>query len=643
MRKNRAIRRQELFKRQADANAQGSASDRVHAAANGEHPDAESDLKLEASPPSYSADGNAEGMPLVNPVDTATDPTKRTVLGYVNFDSRSTDGDSTVLIDNEFIRNYRRGSYVEVESRVDKSVYLGRLVDGPFFSPDYVSIDSSIARLAIQKAELLGSLPDYHASGSVEILGLMQKNGSLSGHSTRPLPQSVVYTVGGEALVKLLNLEGSFALGRLDSYDEILVNIDETSKKVIPRNIGIFGTVGSGKTNTSQVLIEEASRLGWAVVILDVEGEYIEMNKPTEEPAMLARLKHLGIKPGGIDDFAVYHPVNCEADEEVRSKSFSITFGHINPYMVTELLGMNDTQEDRFLQAYEACVRKPVASPRTAPKARKSKKSDDAEPIVEIIDELISSDNHAANVENRFGTSIIDLMDDETTRDVTLQQLIDRISLWLDNDEDDVGRKLSYRNSWEKVRSQLLRLQRLKLFDTSSDALDANELMKPGKVSVINLSDSLEPRVNNLVIADVLGRIFKFKLSNQDPHAIIIIEEAHTFVSKENVRRMEATMEKLREIARRGRKRWLGLTFISQQPSHLPQELYELCNNLFIHETKGHKNVDALKSSAGAINEGIWRDVPTLGQGRAIVVSPQFKHPVVTLMNPSRSKRRLTD
>lgn len=41
-------------------------------------------------------------------------------------------------------------------------------------------------------------------------------------------------------------------------------------KKVLPRNVGIFGTVGSGKTNSAQVLIEEASRAGYAVIVLDV-------------------------------------------------------------------------------------------------------------------------------------------------------------------------------------------------------------------------------------------------------------------------------------------------------------------------------------------------------------------------------------
>jgi DNA helicase HerA-like ATPase len=567
----------------------------------------------------------------------------RRILGFVNFDGRSGDGiASAMLIDDQYLESFRRGSYVEIESKRDHRRYLGRLVEGPYFAPDYVGLDSSIARLAIQKAPVISALPDYHAVGVIEVLGQFTSGNQIRGFSTRPFPQSVVYLVEGEGLTELLHLDGALQLGRLDGYDEVTVNFDPDLKKVLPRNVGIFGTVGSGKTNTSQVLIEEAARLGWSVVVLDVEGEYVEMRSANNEPDMVRRLRELGLSPAGIKDFHVFHPVNCEGDASVASAPFSITFGRLNPYMVAELLGMNDTQEDRFLQVYDACLR--TKHPPLKPKTGKSSKKKDQDIIQPLDDDENGDSAGVTEPSNRLGASIDDLLDDDSvSRDVTLQMLIDRINTWLDNGEDDHQRKLSFPQSWTKVRNQLQRLLRLRLFDNKSEPLDAAELLQRGRVSIINLSDSLEPRVNNLVIADVLGRIFNFKLQHQEPHVLIVIEEAHTFVSKENVRRMEATMERLREIARRGRKRWLSLAFISQQPSHLPQELYELCNNLFVHETKGNKNVDALKGSAGIINEGIWHDVPTLGQGRAIVVSPQFKHPVITRMNPSRCRRRMTD
>ena len=102
-------------------------------------------------------------------------------------------------------------------------------------------------------------------------------------------------------------------------------------------------------------------------------------------------------------------------------------------------------------------------------------------------------------------------------------------------------------------------------------------------------------------------------------------------------------MDRLREISRRGRKRWLCLCFISQQPAHLPYEIYELCNTKIVHQTTGRQNLDALRVSAGNVNEAIWSEVPILGQGRSVIVSPQFAHPILCDMRPCQTNREFTE
>jgi DNA helicase HerA-like ATPase len=194
------------------------------------------------------------------------------------------------------------------------------------------------------------------------------------------------------------------------------------------------------------------------------------------------------------------------------------------------------------------------------------------------------------------------------------------------------------------VKRLLNRLRRFGIFDSTDDLLDVGDFIKAGKVSVLDLSNSYTVQVNNIVIAYLLRKIFDSKISNPDlPPTIIFIEEAHTFVSKENASKMEALLDRLREVTRRGRKRWLGLCFISQQPSHLPEEIFELCNTKIIHQTTGNRNLNALKISGGNVNEAIWDDVPTLGQGRSIIISPQFQHPIMTNMRICKTNREHTD
>jgi DNA helicase HerA-like ATPase len=146
--------------------------------------------------------------------------------------------------------------------------------------------------------------------------------------------------------------------------------------------------------------------------------------------------------------------------------------------------------------------------------------------------------------------------------------------------------------------------------------------------------------VKNIAIVDVLKKIFDKKISDpESPKTLIAIEEAHTFISRESRDKMEATMDMLKIIARRGRKRWLCLCFISQQPAHIPNEIFELCNSRIVHAIKSQPNVTALKNTTGGVVSEVWNIVPTLGQGQALVVTPQFTHPLIVNIRPAMSER----
>src|SRR5207244_5574559 len=109
-------------------------------------------------------------------------------------------------------------------------------------------------------------------------------------------------------------------------------------------------------------------------------------------------------------------------------------------------------------------------------------------------------------------------------------------------------------------------------------SLDPVAMMAAGRVSVIDVSVANEV-VKNLVTADLLRKAFALKMTRPDtPPTLLVIEEAHSFISRERVETMQATLHMLRNITRRGRKRWLAMAFVSQQPGHLPPEIFELCN-----------------------------------------------------------------
>jgi DNA helicase HerA-like ATPase len=337
------------------------------------------------------------------------------------------------------------------------------------------------------------------------------------------------------------------------------------------------------------------------------------MDKPNSElsnnPGLKKKAEQYQITPEGIKHFQVYHPANTDSKRK-DSLEFSIPFGSLSPYELSAIMGMNDTQADNFTTLWDKQVAD-IAVNSTKPKNPKNQ--------WKAIDE------------NKFD-------EEPEYPDLTIESLLNKL-----NDELK-EQKGSSKSSFLVVKRLLNRLRRFGIFDSTDDLIDTADLLKPGKVSVLDLSNSYTVQVNNIVIAYLLRKLFDQKIKNPDlPPTMIFIEEAHTFVSKENASKMEALLDRLREVTRRGRKRWLGLCFISQQPSHLPEEIFELCNTKIIHQTTGNRNLNALKISGGNVNEAIWDDVPTLGQGRSIIISPQFQHPIMTNMRICKTNREHTD
>lgn len=540
---------------------------------------------------------------------------KDKAIGFVNFDSSGgSNNEVEVRVPFNKLFQLARGKYVIIEAR-DNDYYLARITKGPFYTPDAVSKDSAFAKASIVQAETISFIPDYHGICYAELIGIFDINSSqVSGIQTRPRPKSAVFPLPPEKLEDLLKIQGNMYLGQVSGYGDIRVHFDSNKKSVLPRNLGIFGTVGSGKTNSSQVLIEEASAAGWAVIVIDVEGEYIAMDKPSSEilknKLLQKKASEFKITPKGLDNFQVYIPDGSDSKRK-NAYEFSIPFGGLSPYELAEIMGMNDTQLDRFVELWDEQKEK-ISKKATGSTKSKYKNQWDA------IDKGIDDE--------------LDLPG------LTITHMVDTLNDRLKNE------KGSSKASWLVVKRLLNRLLRFGIFDTNEELLDPIEFLKAGKVSVLDMSNTYNIQVNNIVIAYILRKVFDMKVKDDDlPPTIIFIEEAHTFVSKENAGKMQALMDRLREVTRRGRKRWLGLCFISQQPSHLPDEIYELCNTKIIHQTIGNRNINSLKTSAGNVNEAIWDEVPTLGQGRSIIISPQFQHPIMTNMRLCKTNREYTE
>lgn len=188
--------------------------------------------------------------------------------------------------------------------------------------------------------------------------------------------------------------------------------------------------------------------------------------------------------------------------------------------------------------------------------------------------------------------------------------------------------------------------------DISEVALTYKDLAQPGKVSIIDLSDTDSPQVNNLVIAEFLRGLleaqnenYREAVKNNTPQCrtMIIIEEAHEFLSAERIRQMPILYQQVARIARRGRKRWLGLAFVTQLPQHLPDEVLGLVNNYILHKIADANVISRLKRSLGGVDDSLWNRLPNLAPGQALVTMSSFARPLLVNIDPTPCKLRMVE
>ncbi len=576
------------------------------------------------------------------------------IVGWTMFDTPSARDDTVVaLLPKDKIGKVPNRGLVRIESEGDGRTYLGIVQAGPFAEPDGLRGDAPlVVTVQVRSGQML--LPQFHGRIHIELMG--QKSGkAVTPPRFRPLPSSPVFLLAADETRDLLRCDGDMALGLATGHDELQIGIPSRRKSVMPRHTGVLGTTGAGKSTTVSRMIQQAQKAGMAVILLDVEGEYTEICRPADNPEMVELLAERGIAAEGVSDTALYHLVGTETTNlrHPDRREFSPPFSRLSPYTVCEILDLTDAQQTRYWQAYESC------------KA--------------LLRELgIYPQKIMGRVEERHERRLERLDEfSEGYPGMTLQALLDVVSAFLHVTErqdgnprlysaefrdsaDRVMRRVKQSKadsavSWRALRARLFRLMRLNVFDSRKPgvhSIDYDALVRPGAVSVIDLSDMEAPDLRNLVIADIIRGVEQAqeKAFNSAAHSVadlprtlVVVEEAHEFLSAERVRRMPNLFQTVSRIAKRGRKRWLGLVFVTQHPQHLPDELLGLLNNYVLHRINDANTISRLRRSIGGLDAGLWERITSLAPGQAVVSFTHLSRAMLVTVDPTQCRLRMAE
>jgi len=572
-------------------------------------------------------------------------------IGATMFDvPGSEDNSLTVLLPRQNLQAAPSQALLRIKSR-DGRRYVGIVASGPFAEPDSLRGDSPMLVTVATRGGIY--LPPYHGRVRVEVLGEEQVDGTLSPPRLRPLPNSAVFALDDLETARMLHADGDIRLGLVAGHDCLPVGVPSDLKSVLPRHTAILGTTGGGKSTTVARLVQQAQAAEMAVILLDVEGEYTFLHEPTADARMLTGLAERGLAAAGVPT-TLYHLIGRDTTnpDHPRPREFSLQFARLSPYTVMEILNLTEAQGERFLKAYDIAK--------------------------SLLRELGIFPERGKAEEERLAMELDEF--DRGCPRLTLSLLLDVVGACVAKANGDQIRpynarfqaddaaalkrhvgplKIDSPVSWRALLGKLARLNRLKVFDSDqAKPLSYKPLLKPGTVSVVDLSDAGTSELSNLVIADLLwgvqdeqDRAYReyeaATVENRDvdlpSRVLIVVEEAHEFLSAERIEKMPVLFQQVARIAKRGRKRWLGLVFVTQFPQHLPRQVFGLVNSYVLHKLTDPQVVSTLQRTVSGIDEGLWKRLPGLAPGQAIVSFPHMTRPLLVSVDPTPAKLRMID
>ncbi len=351
----------------------------------------------------------------------------------------------------------------------------------------------------------------------------------------------------------------------------------------------------------------------WCVIIFDHAGEYYRMTEKSSEESLFSEYwRKLGIEPKGIDGdkFRRFLPAVDER-QDPKAIKFGVNSKGIPFRLQLAMMGnLTDAQERVMYQIFRDL--------------RTAKEYDGLPSLYRKVEEIPDAPPKGKK--------------DEKTADLRFM-------------------------SKPILREKIRRLQDLGIFDVqphhdpgqpadlfATDQqkfqfinLSAEILIKKSTVNVIDLGNVGDQEIINFIGVAVLSILERAKnrinSTYKDVKVAIILEEAHTFFSREYAGRAEFA-DTLTDITKRifkvGRKFWLNPVVISQQPADIPVGVMSQCVMRITHQLADERDIQIVgKGSAKQFTNLI----PDLRKGECLVTTPEILAPQIIRIRPAMAKK----
>ena len=308
-------------------------------------------------------------------------------------------------------------------------------------------------------------------------------------------------------------------------------SVAELQLKRLNRHGIIAGATGTGKTVTLKVLAEQMSEAGIPVFLSDIKGDLISLAQENTEPVPAERLE--------ATHYAHYEPASYPVElwDVTGEKGIPVrmTISEMGPVLLTRLLGLNETQES----------------------------------ILNIV----------FSVADERGLLLIDMMDLRAMLNFVAENATE-LSQYYGN--------IPARSVGAILRSLVvLEQQGAKIF-FGEPSLDIADLMQTdengrGVIHILNATQLFsQPTLYSTVLLALLSELYEVlpEVGDLDkPKMVFFFDEAHVLFKDAP----KVLLEKIELIVRLIRSKGVGVFFVTQNPTDIPDSVASQLGNRIQH------------------------------------------------------------
>lgn len=477
---------------------------------------------------------------------------------------------------------------------------------------------------------LMQEHPDVQSVESVQIfeIGILgQYNGrQLLTPRLRPLPGAVVSRLNVEDTSRVIGIPqrldredgSSNVVGELLNAAGVPLCIDALKFNY---HIMVSGGTGSGKSNVSANLVEQALKFGKCVLLHDAKPDYGLVNTPNTDPGVppeiWEKFEQYGLRPHGVTNvirvgfYGLCDPNSVRTVVGFHASDFSpeILAGLFFPY------SNEQNQFEGFANAAHALRERVINQPNGN---RQSYSLDDI--CGEVERRIDSTLPPLEQINTMVGSAIL--------RKIRMR----RLSMpWLDS----VGRA---------TRGQAVnRLRASSLDNNRNQAVQAFSLescVSPGQLIVIDYSQ-MDEQSYALILSYFLRICQQYRRRREQNSVGIVqmVDEAHRIFDNDS-RHSSALERAFERVMREGRSVDHSIILSLQNTSQIPQRVMNNLNTKFVMRQNSKAEADTATQTMG---KEFSPQAMRLGTGHALVGMHESSATVLAQMAPSPFELMRTD